>query len=529
MPERSLLNPSNARRSDAPTDAPLAAASSSASTHVSPVLALRAAAAPGLVSLVAVASDGRIVDANASFLQLAGLEPTDLDLLRWDDLVAEASRAADAAARRGLWVDGSPRSWIQHCRRKDGSTVLVLIRAAPDPTRPGHWLAYIFDHTLAHDAGDALRESEERFRLLVEHVGDAVLMLDGDGRITTWTKAAQRLLGYDAEAALKLRVDDLYPEAERTAGKPRAELESALRDGRHETDALRIGRDGSTSWTHVVTCPIFGPRGELRGYAQILQDRTAMRRAERLVEQRTRELERSNQELERFASIAAYDLREPLRKLTTFGDRLRRMVGSSPAGADTGVVLDRMEASIARMHTLIDGLLTFARVARGSATTTDVNLNTIVSEVVSDLASNVATTGALVDVGPLPTLPGDALQMRQLFQNLLSNALKFKRPDTAPSIRISARSEGDEVQILVQDNGIGFDAKYRERIFEVLQRLHGRSAYEGAGLGLSICRRVVERHGGTITAHGALGEGATFSVRLPSSRTKVTQDGKTLA
>ncbi|HEX7183154.1 MAG TPA: ATP-binding protein [Thermoanaerobaculia bacterium] len=251
----------------------------------------------------------------------------------------------------------------------------------------------------------------------------------------------------------------------------------------------------------------------------------------REVERINRELARSNRELESFASVASHDLQEPLRKITAFGDRLKSQCDEalSDKGRD---YLERMQNAATRMQSLIDDLLAYSRVTTRGQPFVPVSLAAVTQGVLSDLELRIERTGARIEVGDLPTIAADPTQMRQLFQNLLSNALKFQRPGEAPRIRVEARKldgrshdqpEGTPpgrngsaaIQIRVQDNGIGFDEKYLDRLFKPFQRLHGQSAYEGTGIGLAICKKIAERHGGSITARSAPGQGTCFLVELP--------------
>lgn len=365
-----------------------------------------------------------------------------------------------------------------------------------------------------HEAEEALRESEERFRLLVGHIGDAVFMLDVNARVMTWTPAAQRTLGYTLEEALTLQLADFYPEDERAEGAER-ELTASRLNGRSEEHGWRVAKGGRLLWAHVVTCPVYGPRQDLRGFTQIVQDRTALREAQHRLALQATELQRSNTELESFAAVAAHDLQEPLRKLRTFGDRLKRRAAPELDPSSLAIV-DRMDAAAERMQTLIDGLLRYARVARRPRQLKRVSLNQVLGEVLEELSSAFEQQQAQVEVSPLPALAVDSAQIRQVFQNLLSNSLKFAREGTPPRIKIESRETDDGAYaISFQDNGIGFEPKYAERIFGLLQRLHGRSEYEGTGIGLAICRRVVEQQGGSIQAQGRPGTGSTFTIRLP--------------
>lgn len=236
-------------------------------------------------------------------------------------------------------------------------------------------------------------------------------------------------------------------------------------------------------------------------------------------------LRRSNRELEQFASVASHDLQEPLRKIQAFGDRLLTRC-SSDLGEQGRDYLARMLASAGRMRSLIDALLSFSRVTTKAQPFVPVDLQATTEDVVSDLEAQTQRSGGSIEVGELPTLEADPLQMRQLMQNLIGNGLKFSRPEEPPIVRVESRmledtngAENDGkppcCQISVSDNGIGFEEIYLDRIFELFQRLHGRQEYEGTGMGLAICRKIVERHHGTITATSEPGRGATFLVTLP--------------
>ncbi len=241
------------------------------------------------------------------------------------------------------------------------------------------------------------------------------------------------------------------------------------------------------------------------------------------------QLHRSNESLDQFAAVASHDLQEPLRKIKSFGDLLINQYGSRLGdGVD---LLQRMQLAADRMQNLIRDLLTYSRLAKsGGIEQQSVNLRQIVDDVLVDLEVVVAEKGAVVEVGDLPTLPGDAVQLRQLFQNLLSNALKFTKAGRTPRVTVSARPadpdekriemglpRGQYWQIAVADNGIGFSEKYRERIFGAFERLHSKnSVYAGTGIGLAIVRRVMDNHAGTVTAHATEGEGATFTLYFPA-------------
>jgi PAS domain S-box-containing protein len=363
----------------------------------------------------------------------------------------------------------------------------------------------------------ALRQSEELFRLLVDGITDyAIYMLDPAGRVVSWNKGAQRLKGYSAEEILGQDVTLFFLPEEAAAGKPQAELARAARDERTEQEAWRVRKDGSRFRAHVVVTALRDGDGNLRGFAKVTRDITARQAAEDKLRAYASRLERSNRELETFASVASHDLQEPLRKIRSFGDRLTTMYAErlDPKARD---YLERMCAAAARMQDLIENLLTFSRVTTKAQPFGLVDMAAMAREALSDLESRVAQSGGRIELGALPVLYADATQMRQLFQNLLGNALKFHRAGVAPIVRADSRGlpGGEHWEVWVQDNGLGFEPQYAERIFGLFQRLHGRSEFEGTGIGLAICRKIVERHHGTIVATGVPGEGARFTFTLP--------------
>ncbi|MFD1145152.1 ATP-binding protein [Larkinella insperata] len=241
------------------------------------------------------------------------------------------------------------------------------------------------------------------------------------------------------------------------------------------------------------------------------------------------ELNRSNQELAEFAYVASHDLQEPLRKIQSFGTLLLEQA-SSELNSSAKDMIHRMHSAAERMHVLIKDLLSYSRLNTHQQTFRPVDLNDLVNEVMVDLELNIRERNAQIKCQSLPTIKGNPLQLRQMFQNLLSNALKFRSPERPPQIRVRTekvtifdipvpmrKREPAYLAISVEDNGIGFDERYHDRIFQLFQRLHSRDQYAGTGIGLTICKKVAEMHGGTIAAQSTPGEGATFTVYLPVS------------
>ncbi|HYH01470.1 MAG TPA: ATP-binding protein, partial [Bacillota bacterium] len=260
-------------------------------------------------------------------------------------------------------------------------------------------------------------------------------------------------------------------------------------------------------WPQLASC--------LRGINLLKQRQIA----EESLRQQKEELARSNGELQQFANIVSHDLQEPLRKIVAFGDRLKNSSqGLNEVGRDC---LQRIQNATNRMQVLINDLLNFSRVTTKAQPFSEVNLNELVREVLLDLEVKITESQAKIETTDLPRIEADPLQMRQLFQNLIGNALKFIRPNVLPEIRVYTLSlDMGRVQIVVEDNGIGIDEIYFERIFQVFERLHTRSEYEGTGIGLAICKKIIDRHHGTIRIESTVGTGTRFIISLPSQHLK---------
>ena len=250
-----------------------------------------------------------------------------------------------------------------------------------------------------------------------------------------------------------------------------------------------------------------------------VDDITEAKQAEVALQVYAARLEQSNRDLQEFAYIASHDLQEPLRKVLAFGDRLANRYNDviDETGQD---YLRRMREASQRMQVLINDLLTFSRVTTRAQPFTQVDLNSLAQDVISDLEYQIDRTGGKVEAEELPIIEADATQLHQLLQNLINNGLKFHREGVPPVLQISASTTRKKCRIVVKDNGIGFDLQYLDRIFKPFQRLHSRQEYEGSGMGLAICRRIVERHSGEITAESTLGKGSTFIVTLPIAQSK---------
>jgi signal transduction histidine kinase len=278
---------------------------------------------------------------------------------------------------------------------------------------------------------------------------------------------------------------------------------------------INRGIGAFTVWVVAVICYQF-----IRNKLQVWEQQKVLRRSRDELEERTVELERRNRDLQDFAFIAAHDLSEPLRKIQTLGSLLEAK-GADRLSEQERDYVSRMTGAASRMQEQLDALLRYTSVDRKGQEFKPAKLDDAVRDAASDLESAVRQIGACVEIGPLPTVNGDPYQLRQLFQNLIENAVKYHRPDIKPLIKIHGEVIDGRHRISVEDNGIGFEEKYLEKIFQPFQRLHRKNEYSGTGIGLAICKKIIERHGGTITAKSAPGKGSTFIVTLP-----VEQEGR---
>ena len=361
-----------------------------------------------------------------------------------------------------------------------------------------------------------LRQSEERFRLLVRDVREyAILTLDLEGRVASWNDGAERINGYKAEEIIGRHFSCFYPPEDVARGKPAKLLQLALAEGRAGDEDWRVRKDGSRFWANVVITALKDDTGQLRGFSKITRDYSDRKQAEEALKKQAAELARSNADLEQFAYVASHDLQEPLRMVISFMQLLeKRYRGKLDADADEfiGFAVD----GATRMKQLISDLLTYSRVSTSLEEPAPTDCEMVLLNVMTNLGLSLQESGAVVTHDPLPTVHANYSQTVQLLQNLVANAVKFRGPQP-PRVHISALRTRTEWVFSVSDNGIGISPEHCERIFVIFQRLHDRISYPGTGIGLAICKKIVERHGGRIWVESTSGEGSTFFFTIPAA------------
>ena len=381
---------------------------------------------------------------------------------------------------------------------------------------------------------ESLTEAQARKNSILESSLDPIITVNHEGLIVEFNRAAEQIFGYPRDKVLNTRPSDvLFPPSLSSEHRNRIERyleagEGSMLGKRGEVVASRA--NGETF--HAEMAMTIGQINGAPVMTFFVRDISARKKAEEEQARYAAELERSNRDLEQFAYVASHDLQEPLRKIRAFGDRLE--VKCKELLDETAQeCVSRMQSAAARMQELIEGLLTLSRVTTRADDFEQVDLGEVANQVIGDLESQIERVHGRVEVGKLPTIQAEPLQVRQLLQNLIANALKFHRPEEPPVVKVEARYvtpreqrqsrkslAEEKCRITVEDNGIGIEAEYVERIFGIFQRLHPRDVYEGTGIGLAICRRIAEYHGGQINVHSTPGKGSVFEVLLPVAQTK---------
>lgn len=368
---------------------------------------------------------------------------------------------------------------------------------------------------------------EHKFRDIVENSADVVYSTDYNGRFTYVNPKVLELTGYTAKELVGVHYLDLVDPLYKTDVENFYQKQFTDRIEESVKDFPIVTKEGERKWVEQ-TVKMIGTIEFVKGFYCIVRDITERKKLEEKLAANTQLLERSNKELEMFAYIASHDLKEPLRKIISFSSRLMQLPELTNVGDRGKDYLDRMNNAVKRMEILIEDLLHYSRVSREDSKFEKTDLNVILKEVLDDLEEHISSSSAVIKSDKLPVIMAIPSQMRQLFQNILSNSIKFVEKGKTPEIEIRAElikmvtvvetcqnPEAQMVKLTFSDKGIGFDNQYAEKIFQVFQRLHGRSEFPGTGIGLAVVKKIVEMHSGKITSEGKPGVGAQFTLYLP--------------
>jgi PAS domain S-box-containing protein len=366
--------------------------------------------------------------------------------------------------------------------------------------------------------GHSQAKDSEQLELLIDSVSDyAIFLLDASGLVATWNRGAERIKGYSADDIIGQPYERFFTAADRRRGHPGEVLAGARRDGRYEEEGWRVRQDGRRFWANIVMTAVYSSTGEHVGYAKVTRDLTERRTAERALLAAHDELRRSNEELDRFAIVAAHDLSEPLTTVSGFAALLESRYGTElPDRARE--FLAHINSSTERMQRLISTLLDYARAGSHAREMLPVSVAEASRVVIADLGALVAHHNARIDVriGPEVRVLADDSDVELVLQNLVANAVKFGGPPE-PHVVITASRDGRDWRIMVSDDGAGIAAEDQERIFGAFQRAENAAPRSGTGLGLAICERIVRGLGGTMGVDSVPTEGSTFWLKLPAA------------
>lgn len=383
-----------------------------------------------------------------------------------------------------------------------------------------------------HEHSSAPADRQDLYYKMIEEVEDyAILMLNPNGYIVNWNKGAEKIKGYKASEIVSRHFSIFYSAEDQQSNLPQQLLSIAVKTGKAHHEGWRVRKDGSKFWGSIVLTALHDEMGAVIGFSKVTKDLTTTKIAEDKAKEQTSELaklnarllvtkqeleekiieiNKANHNLEEFAYIASHDLQEPIRKISTYFSMLCVSM-EDKFDAKSKALKEKIFSSTNRMHRLINDLLTLSTISDTLALV-PVDLNLVIKNVLEDLEMRISDKHARIELEPLPVVAGVESYLVQLFLNLLSNSLKFS--NDPPVIRISSINEQGRVMIKIQDNGIGMEEENLSRIFEAFQRLHAKHKYEGTGIGLAICKKIVHALHGKIEVQSQPGAGSTFTISL---------------
>ena len=366
---------------------------------------------------------------------------------------------------------------------------------------------------------EELVEREENIRQLIQNAPDAVIVIDEKSDILLWNPKAEQIFGWSTQEVIgKILSDIIIPQQYREAHHQGMKRFLSTGEQRVMNRTIEITALNKAGVEFYISLTISrAKRSGENAFIAFIRDISEQKKNHLELERKRVELEKTNLELEQFAWVASHDLKEPLRKILTFSDMLLTRYELTKPVKET---LEKIHGSGTRMNELIKGILLYSNVSEEHGLFEPTDLNSILKDVITDLELNIAEKKAQINLSSLPTIEAVSFQMRQLFQNLISNSLKYSKPGITPVIDIVSKPlDEKKVMITIKDNGIGFESIYNEKIFQVFQRLSKFPSQEGTGIGLALCKKIADTHQGLITAFGEEGEGAIFSIILPFKHT----------
>lgn len=366
---------------------------------------------------------------------------------------------------------------------------------------------------MANNSSSIIPQGEQQYKKMIEEVQDyAILLLDLNGNVQNWNKGAEKIKGYKEAEIIGRNFSLFYLPEDQASNLPNTLIDNATVNGRATHEGWRVRKDGTTFWGSIVITALHSDDGSVIGFTKVTRDLTERKIAEEEKARDTRSIELQNQQLEEFAYITSHDLQEPIRKIQTFINLARKNLDDKEALEN---YLNKVNISADRMVGLIKDVLNFSRLSHDKSQFVPVDLSHIVEEVIDELDLLIQEKNAIITVFPLPSINAIPVQVHQLFSNLIHNAIKFN--EGAPSITIQHElikvENSDQHIIKVSDNGIGFDQKYAETAFKPFKRL--TTNHSGTGIGLALCKRIVENHNGTISVTSIAGSGTTFIISFP--------------
>ncbi len=360
-----------------------------------------------------------------------------------------------------------------------------------------------------------LREINHKYLNTVENAAEGIVQTTREGKFLAANTAFAQMLDYESGAELMERVDDINHQIYVNPEVRQRFLSDLDKDGRARCEYEAFRKDGSTTWLFASSRVVESREGEFLYYESIVEDVSERRAREAELKEIASSLSRSNMELQRFAHTVAHDLMEPIRTVNTYVEMLARTYRDK-IGPDAETHIGFITSSMKRLKNFIDDILAFSRVDWQSNESEHVDMNQVTREVLENLGAVIKESKAEIHVSKLPVVCGERVKYQRLFQNLMSNAIKF-RGDNPPKISITSTKNGRRWLFTLQDNGIGFDNRHAERIFEFFSRLNDQSKYPGSGMGLAVCKRIVELEGGRIWAESSPGKGTKFMFTLPEA------------